>query len=202
VCALRKKIVKMLALTGLEVVALVEYVDERKFLDIQLFEDLFHDTEMFFSVRVACVDDVQKDVCVNRFGKCRGERLDKFGGQISDEPDGVGNQNGGLFVWKVEVARACVERGEQLVGDVFLASREGIEKRCLAGVCVSDERDGFESLSFSVFALLVSHAFCAFQLRFDRTLAFAQVAFHDFRVGFSNPACSDPTSLTREFFST
>ncbi len=90
--------------------------------------------------RIAGVDHMEQQSGLARLGEGRTERRDKFVRQLTDEPDGVGEDDGAA-ARQIHAPHQRIEGREQLVGDVGLRAGEGSEQGRLAGIGVTDERD-------------------------------------------------------------
>ncbi len=86
------------------------------------------------------VDNVEHEVRDECLLERRGETLDELRRQAADEPDCVGDEVAAAGL--LEAARRRIERLEEAVADGDARIGERVEKRRLAGVGVSRERDG------------------------------------------------------------
>src|SRR6185437_10021506 len=99
--------------------------------------------------------------------------------QVADEAYGVGDQHLPLR-WESYTADGGVERGEHARGGEHSGVGERVEKRGLARVGVSDQRDGSDRDGFAALALLRAGATHVFDLIFhvaDAAVDFAAVGF-------------------------
>ncbi|OBJ74245.1 hypothetical protein A5643_01760 [Mycobacterium sp. 1274756.6] len=92
---------------------------------------------------VGAVEHVHQQVGVGDLLQGGAERLDQLGGQVADEPDGVGDDERALFGLGVEVAApgGRVQGGEQRVLHQHPGPGQRVEQARLAGVGVADDRD-------------------------------------------------------------
>ena len=83
---------------------------------LELVEHLLDDDALLLPRRRARVDDVQQEIGFARLLERRAERRDEMVRQLSNEPDGVGEQHVRVIA-EIHVARERIERGEQPVLD-------------------------------------------------------------------------------------
>ena len=124
--------------------ALLKTRMRRDLVEVELGEHLVRGLDVLVLRVVARVDDVEEQIGVGRLLERRAERGEEILRQIADEADGVGDDDLAIAVpgpADLEVARARVERGEELVLGEDLRAGERVEQRALAGVRVADDRD-------------------------------------------------------------
>src|SRR5712692_8824278 len=103
-------------------------------------EDFVHFQGLRLARFVCRVDHVQQQVGVNGFLERRPEGRDERVRKVADEPDRVGNRDVSGF-GQVQPARGGVERREKPILGKRSRASQGVEKRRLARVGVTHERD-------------------------------------------------------------
>ena len=85
---------------------------------------------------------MEKDVGLSDLVECGLETLDKESWQLSDEADGVGEQEGDIA--DDDLSDGGVESGEKLILGEDLGFGERVHERALSDIGVADERDSYE----------------------------------------------------------
>lgn len=195
----------------------VDFVEDINFGGVpysELGENGFDDFDFGFDLGVVDVDDMHDEVGFDGFGEGGFEGFDEEGRQVTNETDGIGDQDFTAaflvfvvgvvldFILEIEFADAGVEGGEELVGDIGSFVGEGVEEGAFAGVGVADESDGFEVLTPAALAVSPTDVLVVFEFVADVDFLALEVAFHHFGVGFSlSGTKSDGSGLSGEFHS-
>jgi hypothetical protein len=147
-------------------VDLVEHRDGWLVLGAELAEHFERGVVEAFDLRRGGVEHVDQEIREHRLLERGLEGFDQAVGQISDEADGVGDQQR-LAVGQVDAAGGGVERGEQHVLGHDIGPAQGIEQRGFAGVGVADD-GGVRRL---VFLALLALGLALFADEFEFALA-------------------------------
>ena len=116
-----------------EQIDLVEDEKLRPVADAQLLQHLFHNDALLFPRRMARVNDMQQKVRLGGLLESRAKRCHEMVRQLSNEPDGIGNQDFRLA--RLYLARQRVEGREQAVlYENIVAARQASQDRRLARV--------------------------------------------------------------------
>lgn len=91
-------------------------------------------------VDVGAVHHVHQQIRVDHLFECGAERLDQLGGQVPDEPDGVGEHEWPA-VGKFRAPGGGFQGGEQRVLHQHPGPGQRVEQAGLAGVGVADDGD-------------------------------------------------------------
>ncbi len=108
-------------------VQLVEHHQRRAVLDTQFGEDLENGFDLFVTVRIASVYDVQQQVGRDRFFERTPEGSDEVMGKLADEPDRV-RQEDVAVIAEMDASRRGIEGREQSVLDEDVSARKCSEK--------------------------------------------------------------------------
>src|SRR5207302_4218878 len=127
-------------------VDLVEDHEARQVLRTDLVEHFLGHRELALEAGIACIDDVDEQRRLERFIERRLERCDQPVRKILDEADRVADEHA-RDALRVQGPHRGIERGEELVRDQRLASRQRAHQRGLARIRVSDERHAREPLA-------------------------------------------------------
>ena len=122
-----------------EQVDLVERRHQRLLRQVEVAQRLQHGLALLRRVRVSDVDDVHQDVGGGQLFERGAEGGDELRGQLLDEADGVGEEDGAAF-GQLDAPGERVEGGEELVLGEDVGAGEGAHEGALAGVGVADER--------------------------------------------------------------
>lgn len=207
------------ALVSGEIVDLIEDVDGWFGEGVYLSQDGVHCFDLIFHFWVVDVNNMKQEVGFNGLFQGGTEGLDKLWWEILNETDSIGDERlvrgalaKGRFQWRMltnpfgahvlwfedKLADACVQGGEQFVGGQGFLAGEGIEEAGFAGVGVADDANRLEVAALAVSAVQFANFLALFQVFHDGPLHFFQVAAHEFDVGFTATARTDPTGLSRE----
>lgn len=142
------------------------------------------------------IEDVDEEIREDGFFECGFEGLDEAVGEVADESDGIGDEEG-LAVGELDAAGGGIECGEEHVLGEDVGSREAVEEGGFTGVGVADDRAmggieflAFLALGFALFADDFEFAFAAVyaevgEAAIDFDLFFAHAAF-----GSATAACA------------
>ena len=103
----------------------------------RVFLDL---VEMGLELGAARVDHMEDQVGFGDLLEGGSERVEQVGGQVPDEPDGIGQDDLPLL-GEAQAPARWIERGEELVFGVYARPGHGVEQGALAGVGVAHDAD-------------------------------------------------------------
>ena len=128
-----------------------------------LLQGLVHHLDLLLESRVRNVHDVEQQVGLAHLVESRLERVDQVGGQFTDEPYGIGEEEGQVV--DNHLAHRGVEGGKELVLGKDLALGQQVHQGRLAHVGIAHQRHAHQFAA--VFALDALLAVDAFQLLFQ-----------------------------------
>ena len=130
------------------------------------------------------VDDVDEEVSEDGLFEGGAEGLDEVVGEIADEADGVGEEEG-LAVGEFEAAGGGVEGGEEFVFGEDFGFGEAIEEGGFADVGVTDDSGVGDGDAAALLAHGVALFFDFFEFGFDAVEAFVGESAVGFELGFA-----------------
>jgi hypothetical protein len=165
----------------------INFIDDDEdafFVGTEFGEDNHGGFEVVEDIGIGGVEDVDEEVGEDGFFEGGFEGLDEAVGEVANEADGVGEEEG-LAVGQFDFARGGVQGGEDLVFDVDLGAGQLVEEGGFAGVGVSDDGSGGDGGFEAFLALGIADFDDVGEFGLDAIDAFAGDAAVDFDLFFA-----------------
>ena len=178
-------------------VGLVEGVELGHGVSADLPENRPNGVDVAVGIGGGRIHDMDQQVGVDHHVERRTEGLDQLVGQLADEADGVGQEDG-LAAGELQAPRGGVERGEEAILDQDPGVGHAVQKGGLAGVRVADDGDRAVAGVASPLRLGGPVLPDAHQVLFEPADPAHEAPSVDLELGLARASCSDTAGLLAE----
>src|SRR6266550_3843523 len=140
---------------------------------------------------------MNEQISFANFFQCRLERFNQRVRKLSQEPDGVREQDP-LFVTQNKAARRRIQRGEKFVFCYYVRARKQIQQSRFPRIRITDYCSDRPLMAFSPLSLNGARFPHRFQLAFEPRYSFLHTPAVDFQLRFTRTARADPARLARQ----